>query len=159
MSVTLEQNQFCRRMLAVLRDRETKQGPVLIPQRKACLLCSPARPKDGNLRLRLAQEMRRIQHTGVVANVMDCVCEKCAVEYAEDLRKLARIVCVGCREVVALLEPFKEPRGGFEWEARRCYHIADCPVCSGDPRQTASHVIEKIQFYKANKIPYETGHG
>lgn len=68
------------------------------------------------------------------------VCRSC-VEGRKLDRETARIVCVGCRRVVARVAPCKDTTG-FRFEANRCYHIQSCPVCNSDVKE--SHILEKV---------------
>lgn len=133
-----------RRKAEVLRDRQKRYGDVVIPKKKKCQACGKALTID---------KMARIPYTGVVRNVMDCVCTSCSIDYATELKNVPRLACAGCREIIAILEPGKESRGGFVWEGGKCYHVAECPACN---RKCAngSPVIEKLLFYKRNGIPY-----
>jgi hypothetical protein len=76
--------------------------------------------------------------TGVV-QARNNVCADCKEGRRED-RKLSRIVCVGCRAVVARMVPHKDV-DGFVFEADRNYHIERCSVCSEG--LTESLLLEK----------------
>ena len=84
------------------------------------------------------------------------VCRDCPNKAREEVRKLCAIVCAGCREVVAYIEPYREKRTGFEWVAGRCYHVAKCPSCVGRIFHRSS-VIEQNLFYKKHGFPYLEG--
>lgn len=133
-----------RRKAEVLRERQRRYGDVVIPQRKLCQGCGK--------RIEISK-MPVVPHTGAVRNAADCLCESCRREYADEIRKVGRLVCVGCREVLALVEPGKEKRGGFVWEPGRCYHVANCPACAKE-KIDHSPVVEKLMFYTREGIPY-----
>lgn len=141
----LGEAEFNANAFAVARDRQRKYGDVVIPERCVCQACGNKRP---------LQEMARIPSTRVIANVQDCVCIKCAQADHKEFTKVARIVCIGCKEVVAMVEPFKE-RTGFQWTAGGFYHVVECPNCSKQFAMKQSHILEKICFYKKSGIPYE----
>ncbi len=138
---------------SVLRKAQKERGPVVVPDFYRCIICDSAAGGNPGLGI-TAQRMRRIRYTGVIENVMDCVCDKCGVENMKDLGSVARIVCTGCREVVAMVEPFKE-KSGFEWKPGGFYHVIDCPSCARGRTLTGSPIVEKIVFYEANGIPYQ----
>ncbi len=140
----LRQRDHLAHKFAVARERQAKVGTVAIPQRSVCLICKKHKP---------VTDMVRIPTTGVVKGVMDCFCSACAKEHPKEVSALARIVCAGCREVVAAVEPFVE-RTGFPWVAGRFYHVSECPVCSKKLGLTESQIAEKICFYKSRGIPY-----
>ena len=132
-------------ILSVFRDTERRSsGSVVVSNPKyRCVVCKTDK---------LVQDMNMIPNTGVVRNVLDCVCKRCEATEVE-LAKVARIVCAKCRETVMIMEPGKEP-SGFEWKSGKCYHVANCPVCAKDPGIKSSTVAEKLVFYKENGIPY-----
>lgn len=134
-------------MLAVFRDRERRQPASLItvPPRAFCVSCKSSRP---------VTDMHFIANTGLIKNVQDCLCHLCSVQYAKEAEKIVRVVCAGCKEVVHVMEPEKEP-SGFEWKAGRCYHVAVCPICAKDPKLKSSTVVEMIAFFRVNNIPFE----
>lgn len=135
----------------VLRKAHRERGPIVVPDFYRCIICSPP---DNERKMGVpADRMRRIRYTGVVSNIMDCVCESCAAANAKDLAKAARIVCVGCREVVAMVEPFKE-KNGFVWKPGGFYHVMECPRCAKAKALEGSPIVEKIVFYESEGIPY-----
>lgn len=77
--------------------------------------------------------------TGVITVVSD-VCRGCTSAIKQD-KKMARVVCLGCRAVVLRISPHKHP-DGFEMKANTTYHIERCPVCSSDSSE--SLIVEKI---------------
>lgn len=114
-------------------------------QRFHCVACQKVKP---------LQEMKRIRSTGVVANVVDSICNSCWALNSEYIGSLARVVCATCRHTVSLLEPQKE-KSGYEWKRGSYAHVAVCPVCATDKQLKFSPIAEKIAFYKAHGIPYE----
>ncbi len=125
--------------LRVIREAGKSKGPVAIPELFTC-----ACGKDKKL-----EAMPVIKSTGVVERVVDKVCPECRKDYA----KMGRIVCCGCREVVALVEPHKE-KTGFVFRPGGFYHVLNCPKCVGRMFEK-SDIVEKILFYKDRGIPYE----
>jgi DNA-directed RNA polymerase subunit RPC12/RpoP len=84
----------------------------------------------------------------IVGHATDPICAECKAEF--DKMKVSTIVCIGCKEVIARVEP-KKYTTGFEMKAGHIYHIADCPVCNpekfSDPNKpTPSKIIEE-QIY------------
>lgn len=131
---------------AVIRDRQKRYGDVVIPRRVECVCCHTRKE---------VTEMHRIPTTGIVENVMDCLCNKCLQEHVRDFSQMARVVCAGCREVVAVVSPGKEKRGGFVWRPGAITHVAQCPACTQDPNLQMSRIAEKVAFYVKNGIPFE----
>lgn len=132
--------------LRIIRARQDRHGVLAIPKNLECPCCGKFHPID---------RMPVIRTTGVVDNVVDCLCRPCWAKHAVEFRKLCRIVCVGCREVVAVLEPGKE-KTGFVWKAGSCLHVAECPVCT--PKRgklRSSQIVEKLVYFQKNNIPYE----
>jgi hypothetical protein len=132
--------------LRIMRERDAEVGTVAVPKRRKCPGCGVYFD---------IPDFSRIGYTGAVAGALDVVCKSCALVHGKTLAKLCRIVCVGCREVVHIMEPGKE-RCGFVWEPGACYHVTECPVCSKTQALKKSPVVELILFYKTNKIPYDT---
>ena len=77
--------------------------------------------------------------TGVM-HVVNNVCKGCAEGEKEDA-KLARIVCIRCRKVVARLKPHKDTKDGFVFKAGKSYHTDMCPGCVENPER--SIIVEK----------------
>jgi hypothetical protein len=67
----------------------------------------------------------RVIQSPVAGSVTDNVCKSCA----DTLKDLCPIVCVGCKLVVAKLDPGTN-KNGFSLVPGRSYHIRDCPVCN-----------------------------
>jgi hypothetical protein len=141
----LGRREFDANAFGVIRELQRKFGTVAIPDRTVCQACRNKKQ---------AQEMARIATTGAVTNVQDCICLACAKENLKEFSRIARIICAGCREVVAMVEPFKEPNG-FIWRPGAYYHAAECPVCTKRFSLTKSYIAEQIWFYKKYGIPYE----
>ena len=83
-------------------------------------------------------EMEEVNSGVVVA--LSNVCRGCVSGRKLD-REMARLICTGCRRVIARVAPHKD-RTGFAYEANRCYHVLECPVCK--PGLTESHILEKV---------------
>lgn len=130
----------------IARERQRKYGDVVIPRHVECVICHKRKK---------VTDMHRIADTGMTDNVMDCLCNACLQEHHKDYLRLARIVCVGCREVVAVVSPGKEKRGGFVWREGAYAHVVQCPACTKDPTLQMSRIAEKVAFYAKNGIPYE----
>lgn len=73
--------------------------------------------------------LTEIKHinTRVVNNVVDATCKECRRQF--NLEQLCKIVCVGCKEVIALVPPKKDPKTGFTMHPNTTYHIMHCPKC------------------------------
>jgi hypothetical protein len=84
-------------------------------------------------------------------NYIDLLCGDCRKEF----KGFPRLVCLGCRELVAFIKPGKEPTG-FVFEPGRHYHVVSCPKCDNDVR--SSQVLEHENFCRANRIPTKTNH-
>ena len=78
-------------------------------------------------------------NSGVVTALSN-VCRGCVDGCRHD-RETARIICTGCRRVIARIAPHKDPTG-FKFEANRCYHVMACPGCKTDAKE--SHILEKV---------------
>lgn len=137
--------------LAALRSLDSilgkpKQNAIIAQERKwPCAICRKFFPLTA---------IKRIASTSVVSNVVDCFCLSCYQQNQKELDRMARIVCATCKETVMLLEPHKEPRGGFVWREGSFSHVAVCPTCKeGD--LPYSPVAEKLAFYKERGIAYE----
>ena len=98
--------------------------------------------------------MWSINDTGVVRNVVSTVCKSCPNKALEAISKHYAIVCVGCKEVVIIGEPYTEKASGFKWVAGKCYHVPNCPSCLGRVIES-SPVLEQKIFYKEKGIPYK----
>ena len=59
--------------------------------------------------------------------VTDYICDECRNEFEK--MKVCTIVCVGCKDVIARMEP-KKDKTGFETKPGNIYHILDCPKCN-----------------------------
>lgn len=134
-------------MMQVFRDVDRRRpvGQLLSVPSAWCYICR---------RGKLSTEMNRIPSTGVVSDVLDCICAACAKDNERELSKVVRIVCAGCREVVMMKEPEKEA-DGFVWKPGGFYHVSCCPVCAKDRNLVSSPVAERIVFYKQRGIAYD----
>jgi hypothetical protein len=132
-------------LLAALRSLKPPPavGKVVLPRKHPCVVCT--NHKD-------LGDMVIIKHTGVVSDVIDCVCKSCFKEHGKELSNLSRVVCATCKETVFLIDPHKE-KSGFAWTPGFIGHVATCPCCSSEPIKS-SPIAEKIAFYKAQGIPY-----
>lgn len=68
-------------------------------------------------------------------------------------KDFCKIVCVGCKEVVMLVEPGVNNRG-FKLEPYRSYHVIDCPKCNPSKYENGvveSRLIEEIYWSNEHK--------
>jgi len=70
-------------------------------------------------------------------NYIEILCGDCRKRYAD----LPRIVCMTCKELMAFMEPSKDPKSGFEMKSKHHYHINRCPRCA--PEATSSPILEQ----------------
>lgn len=63
-------------------------------------------------------------------NIIDRTCKECRTNFNKE--QLCPIVCVGCKEVIAMLTPGKDLKTGFERKPNHVYHILECPKCNPD---------------------------
>ena len=132
-------------VLRIMRDRQAQGNDAILAERK--LLCPCC---ENRFAISL---MPLIKHTGIVGPVVDCLCRCCHKEHGPEFARLVRVVCAGCREVVAVVSPGKE-RSGFVWREGGYVHVAECPACTRNPELRESPIAEKLAFYKRNGIPY-----
>lgn len=81
--------------------------------------------------------------------VIDRTCPNCEKDMPKDW---ARVICIGCKEVVARIKPGTNNRG-FKIEPYKSYHIEDCPRCNPDKynnKVVESRLIEEIVWSKRN---------
>ena len=88
----------------------------------------------------------------VLDNILDPICNECRKEFNK--MKVCLIACIGCKEIIARMEP-KKYKNGFETNPGHVYHIADCPKCNPNKfidasKPTPSSIIEEKLFN--NKI-------
>jgi hypothetical protein len=91
-----------------------------------------------------------LRYSGVVP-YMDNVCRGCPI--GKDA--MAKLVCSGCKTLVARLTPHKD-KSGFRYIGDHCYHIDECAICkdkkaaAGDEGALArpSIIIEKVIFLR-----------
>lgn len=81
--------------------------------------------------------------TGVIHYISDR-CRKCLFE----LKDLATIVCIPCRDVAGRWEPHVD-KYGFIFEKGGHYHIRSCPKCAR--KLTPSTVIERDIFLQRKR--------
>lgn len=82
-----------------------------------------------------------LRDSGVV-KYLDNICDGCPHQKSES--KMAVIVCVGCRQVVARMDPFKD-KTGFEFKSGKVYHVDMCPTCGNVAEST---IIEKHIYHR-----------
>ena len=80
--------------------------------------------------------------------VTDFICDECRKTF--DKMKVCIIACLGCKDVIARMEP-KKDKTGFETKPGKVYHIIDCPKCNPEKysekdKATPSTLIE-AQIY------------
>lgn len=85
--------------------------------------------------------------TGIV-KAQEPLCAECLPTFKDQ----ARVVCTNCKVVVLWVDPHKEDTG-FEFKRSHVYHVNKCPKCLPGTKQT--QVLEKLIYYKENKIPHE----
>jgi hypothetical protein len=85
------------------------------------------------------------RHSGVV-NFEECLCPDCRKEFDG----FVRVVCLGCKSLVALQKPDRLSTG-FEFKRGGCVHVQKCPSCS--PNITVLPVLEHIRFCRERGIP------
>lgn len=86
-------------------------------------------------------------------NILDPICDECRNVFNK--AKVITIVCLGCNEVIARMEP-KKYKTGFETKSGNIYHILDCPKCNPDKYskmkvQSAPLIEEQIYNQKFTK--------
>lgn len=89
--------------------------------------------------------MLGVLNSGVISYVNN-VCPGCPSQKPKDIAKLATLVCVTCKRVVARMEPLVD-KTGFAFKANSIYHIDGCPVCR--PGLPQSPIIEKLLHDRA----------
>ena len=75
-----------------------------------------------------------------MVQAVDRICHSCQQSFPSDY---ARVVCLGCREVVLRIKPRRDSNA-FEFIKRGVYHMESCPGCV--PEITRSIIIEKELF-------------
>lgn len=120
----------------IIREREERYGRVVINPTLLCL-CKHRK---------MVTDLPLIPTTGVVKDAVSIICPGCA----KDTRDLARLICVGCREMVGLIKPHTDPEG-FTFRGGRFYHVANCPKCSKE-KVEKSPIIERLLFYKKHGL-------
>lgn len=131
--------------LGLLIERQKAAGTVEIKPRITC----------GCGRRRLFQDMITAPYTGAVANVVTMLCKNCPAAERKELLRHSRLVCAGCKEQIAFIEPGKDPKDGFVWEPGKWYHVNECPSCAGADLKT-SVIVEKILFYERTGRRYKS---
>lgn len=82
--------------------------------------------------------------------VLDNICRECRHDRLCDFgRNTVRLVCVTCRQIVGNTVPNRF-KGGFRFEAGRCYHVDACPGCR--PGAAESKCVEKEQYDRAQGV-------
>jgi len=83
--------------------------------------------------------------TGVI-RIVSNVCKGCESARRED-RRLARIVCCRCKQVVARMHPHIT-KAGFSYVANTTYHLDRCAACH--PGISESCILEETIFNNKN---------
>ena len=83
----------------------------------------------------------KVINTPILQNVTDIICEDCQKSFQQE--KFCKIVCVGCKEVIAWMPPHKDNKTGFEFKPNHIYHILYCPKCKPE------------LFNSSNPVPVE----
>jgi hypothetical protein len=89
-----------------------------------------------------------VKNSGVISYVNN-VCAGCPDQ--KDTHKLATLVCVSCKRVVARMEPMTD-KTGFAFKPNSVYHVDGCPICR--PGQTATPIIEKLLHDRSRGIQH-----
>ncbi len=57
--------------------------------------------------------------------------------FCDDCRSsdFARLTCLPCARVLAMVKPHRDPKTGFVFASRRHYHVRGCPRCVPDIRE------------------------
>jgi len=84
-------------------------------------------------------------------------CDRTCDDCKKLVKGLCPIVCVGCKEVIAYLQPGKD-EDGFIRERGKTYHVKDCPQCNpsrfSKTKDGSSILAEKAVFLnKTKNIP------
>ncbi len=139
MSGELSENQWlrARRLIDVLASMPApvRRGKVLLPGDTMTCLCG---------KKKLWSSMPLLD-TGVL-KAFDHICAGC--DRLRDMAGMAKIVCVGCRQVIARIDPYTTP-SGFNIRKDRCYHIQKCDAC--DPEATHAQLIEETIWLQKTK--------
>lgn len=72
----------------------------------------------------------KIFNTKIINGAVAYLCDDCWNYLNKN--GLVKLVCVKCKEVRKIMEPFKNPKTGFEFKKGESYHMQDCPVCNPD---------------------------
>jgi hypothetical protein len=129
--------------LDLLIQRQKTVGDVPGALGKPSRLCPACR------RLRFLNEFHSIPKTPLTDNVRDILCSDCVRSRPRESAELVRIVCLGCREVMTIREPWKD-RSGFEAVKGDCLHVPHCPICL--PGCRSAPLLEQKAFYKLRKL-------
>lgn len=70
----------------------------------------------------------KIFNTKIINGAIAYLCDDCW-DYVNK-NGLVKLVCAKCKEVRKIMEPFKNPKTGFEFKKGESYHMQDCPVCN-----------------------------
>lgn len=84
----------------------------------------------------------------ICGNVTDYTCQECRDTFSK--MKVCTIICTGCKDVIARMEP-KKDKTGFETKPNQIYHILDCPKCNPekfkDPSKPTPSTLIEAQIY------------
>lgn len=92
-----------------------------------------------------AAENTARRYSGIV-NFEECFCPDCRKEF----EVFVRVVCLGCKTLVALQKPGKVATG-FEFKRGTCVHVEKCPSCENG--LTAVPVLEHLRYCRAQGKP------
>ena len=70
----------------------------------------------------------KIFNTKILNGAVAYLCDDCW-DYINK-NGLVKLVCIKCKEIRKVMEPFKNPKTGFEFKRGESYHMQDCPVCN-----------------------------
>jgi hypothetical protein len=92
-----------------------------------------------------AAEHTARRYSGIV-NFEECFCPDCRKEF----EVFVRVVCLGCKTLVALQKPGKVATG-FEFKRGTCVHVEKCPACADG--LTAVPVLEHLRYCRSQGMP------
>jgi hypothetical protein len=79
--------------------------------------------------------------------------DRTCVECRKDVKGLCKVLCAGCKEVIAFVAPGKD-EDGFVRVPGAVYHVVDCPTCNPDrfsKKEVVTIFAEKASYMKRVK--------
>lgn len=124
----------------------TRPSRVIVPDETVHMRCQCNK--------RQPREQMPLLNSGVVTYRSN-ICRGCpAVD-----RKWATLVCVGCREVVAHMEPGQDPVDGFVFRPGATYHVMTCAACrpaQKDGEAVVVDIVERLLWRRHHPTPQKT---